>query len=70
MGPPPVPNNSSLPSSPRPPQAMMERSPSSQAQAHAPIRHPNPLTAAELHLELEKEQESIVGLLVHASNHS
>lgn len=25
-----------------------------------PIRHPRPLTAAELHLELEKEQESIV----------
>jgi hypothetical protein len=25
-----------------------------------PIRHPRPLTAAELHLEVEKEQESIV----------
>ena len=27
-----------------------------------PIRHPRPLTAAELHLELEKEQEGIVSL--------
>jgi len=27
-----------------------------------PIRHPRPLTAAELHLELEKEQESIVSI--------
>jgi hypothetical protein len=25
-----------------------------------PMRHPRPLTAAELHLELEKEQEAIV----------
>lgn len=29
-----------------------------------PIRHPRPLTAAELHLELEKEQESIVQLFL------
>ena len=27
-----------------------------------PIRHPRPLTAAELHLELEKEQEAVVRL--------
>jgi hypothetical protein len=26
----------------------------------APMRHPRPLTAAELHLELEKEQEAVV----------
>ncbi|KAK5104448.1 hypothetical protein LTS08_002337 [Lithohypha guttulata] len=71
MGPPPlpVPNNSSLPNSPRPPHAAMERSPSSQglavgsSQGQGPIRHPRPLTAAELHLELEKEQESIVNRL-------
>lgn len=25
-----------------------------------PLRHPRPLTAAELHLELEKEQEAVV----------
>src|ERR1700712_1732709 len=25
-----------------------------------PIRHPRPMTAAELHLELEKEQEAVV----------
>ncbi len=77
MPPPPVPQNSSLPNSPRPSQAalmdnsgvglgpgqwdrkhggnaMTERNPT------GPIRHPRPLTAAELHLELEKEQESIV----------
>jgi hypothetical protein len=29
-----------------------------------PIRHPRPLTAAELHLEVEKEQESIVCVAV------
>ena len=28
--------------------------------SQGPIRHPRPLTAAELHLELEKEQEGIV----------
>jgi hypothetical protein len=27
-----------------------------------PIRHPRPLTAAELHLELEKEQEAVVNI--------
>jgi hypothetical protein len=26
----------------------------------APMRHPRPLTAAELHVELEKEQEAVV----------
>lgn len=57
MGPPPLPTHSSLPSSPRPPHsAMMDNS----AALAGPIRHPRPLTAAELHLELEKEQESIV----------
>lgn len=27
-----------------------------------PLRHPRPLTASELHLELEKEQEAVVRL--------
>ena len=27
-----------------------------------PLRHPRPLTAAELHLQLEKEQEAVVSL--------
>lgn len=31
--------------------------------AGVPMRHPRPLTAAELHLELEKEQEAIVNRL-------
>ncbi|KAF2226299.1 hypothetical protein BDZ85DRAFT_315846 [Elsinoe ampelina] len=48
-----------------------------------PVRHPRPLTAAELHLELEKEQEAVVNRLTReltalraqhsasvASNHS
>jgi hypothetical protein len=26
-----------------------------------PLRHPRPLTAADLHLQLEKEQEAVVG---------
>ena len=28
-----------------------------------PLRHPRPLTAADLHLQLEKEQEAVVSLL-------
>lgn len=32
----------------------------SSADANMPMRHPRPLTAAELHLELEKEQEAVV----------
>jgi hypothetical protein len=27
-----------------------------------PLRHPRPLTAADLHLQLEKEQEAVVRL--------
>ena len=29
-----------------------------------PMRHPRPLTAAELHSELEREQEAVVGVLI------
>lgn len=35
------------------------------ADSQIPIRHPRPLTAAELHLELEKEQEAVVCFLVY-----
>ncbi|KEQ69899.1 hypothetical protein M436DRAFT_54893 [Aureobasidium namibiae CBS 147.97] len=35
----------------------------SSADANLPMRHPRPLTAAELHLELEKEQEAVVNRL-------
>ncbi|KAH0167291.1 hypothetical protein KCU67_g3945, partial [Aureobasidium melanogenum] len=35
----------------------------STADANIPMRHPRPLTAAELHLELEKEQEAVVNRL-------
>ena len=28
-----------------------------------PLRHPRPLTAADLHLQLEKEQEAVVSML-------
>lgn len=28
-----------------------------------PLRHPRPLTAADLHLQLEKEQEAVVSSL-------
>jgi hypothetical protein len=27
-----------------------------------PLRHPRPLTAADLHLQLEKEQEAVVSI--------
>jgi hypothetical protein len=36
----------------------------STADANMPMRHPRPLTAAELHLELEKEQEAVVCSLI------
>ena len=32
------------------------------ADSQIPIRHPRPMTAAELHLELEQEQEAVVCL--------
>lgn len=77
MGPPPVPQNSSLPNSPRhsnvftdnnntgvglgPGKTMVKACKRSRSYiVIGPIRHPRPLTAAELHLELEKEQEGIV----------
>ncbi|OCT50608.1 hypothetical protein CLCR_07292 [Cladophialophora carrionii] len=62
MLPPPLPQNTSLPSSPRPTQAAMMDN-TGVGIGPGPIRHPRPLTAAELHLELEKEQESIVNRL-------
>lgn len=31
-----------------------------------PIRHPRPVTVADLHLELEKEQEAVVRLKLYA----
>ncbi|KIW27265.1 uncharacterized protein PV07_07019 [Cladophialophora immunda] len=62
MLPPPLPQNNSLPSSPRPSQAAMVDN-TGVGLGPGPIRHPRPLTAAELHLELEKEQESIVNRL-------
>jgi hypothetical protein len=58
-------SSSSLPSPHFPPSAippgpiLAETSSSSPA---GPIRHPRPLTAADLHLQLEKEQEAVVRL--------
>ena len=31
-----------------------------------PLRHPRPLTAADLHLQLEKEQEAVVSIYLSA----
>lgn len=39
-------------------------SPAPMADNTLPVRHPRPLTAAELHSELEKEQEGMVRYLV------
>jgi hypothetical protein len=33
-----------------------------------PLRHPRPLTAADLHLQLEKEQEAVVSGYIRFSN--
>lgn len=68
-------------SSPEPPAHTMALQPSTDGQSTAPdasvgsgpgpLRHPRPLTASELHMELEKEQEAVVcsplrhGLMVH-----
>ena len=30
-----------------------------------PLRHPRPLTAADLHMQLEKEQEAVVSEKIH-----
>lgn len=58
MPPPPVPlsNHSQNPPSQRSPML------NSNEQVPFPIRHPRPLTAAELYQEFEKEQENVVGI--------
>lgn len=59
MGPPSVPAPGAAPTHS---QAQPHRSPviSTSEQAGMPLRHPRPLTAAELYLECEKEQEAVV----------
>ncbi|ETN40748.1 uncharacterized protein HMPREF1541_05028 [Cyphellophora europaea CBS 101466] len=54
--PPPPPRTDSLPSSPQMDNTGVGIGP-------GPIRHPRPVSAAELHLELEKEQENMVNRL-------
>lgn len=34
-----------------------------------PLRHPRPLTAADLHLQLEKEQEAVVSIRAASEQH-
>jgi hypothetical protein len=50
---------------PPPPLPIQLRSPTivSNEQIPLPIRHPRPMTAAELYLECEKEQEAVVNRL-------
>ncbi|KAF2153781.1 hypothetical protein K461DRAFT_292494 [Myriangium duriaei CBS 260.36] len=80
--------NSRRPSQVLPPHGPSPGMPHSPIFAHSdqsgmPLRHPQPMTAAELHLELEKEQEAVVNRLTRelsalraqhsasvASNHS
>ncbi|RMZ90033.1 hypothetical protein DV736_g2743, partial [Chaetothyriales sp. CBS 134916] len=62
MLPPAVPRNDSLPNSPRHTStAPIDNT--GVGVGPGPLRHPRPLTAADLHLEVEKEQESIVNRL-------
>jgi hypothetical protein len=67
MGPPPLPLAS--PGGTQHTQAFPPLSPNlsghvpSADSAGTPMRHPRPMTAAELHLELEKEQEAVVNRL-------
>ncbi|KAF2425305.1 hypothetical protein EJ08DRAFT_652105 [Tothia fuscella] len=69
MNPPPLPLASPsgvLPTSvqnmPFPPLSPTITAESTGSGSGLPIRHPRPMTAAELHLELEKEQEAVVFL--------
>ncbi|KAL1975798.1 hypothetical protein VTN31DRAFT_4190 [Thermomyces dupontii] len=60
MGPPPMPNSflstGSVPPADMPAGGTIDHGP-------GPIRHPRPMTAADLHLLLEKEQEAVVNRL-------
>ncbi|PGG96540.1 hypothetical protein GX51_07773 [Blastomyces parvus] len=56
MGPPPVPH---IPTSP----GLAAGDNAGVGMGPGPIRHPRPLTVADLHLELEKEQEAVVNRL-------
>ncbi|KAK5008134.1 hypothetical protein LTR60_005533, partial [Cryomyces antarcticus] len=70
MGPPPLPLASpggNVPTSTHhsyqsvlPPPRRLSMSNTDESNMGVPLRHPRPLTAAELHLELEKEQEAVV----------
>ncbi|KAH8887637.1 hypothetical protein GQ53DRAFT_286984 [Thozetella sp. PMI_491] len=58
--------SSSLPSPHFPPASTMPGAPLTDTaviSGPGPIRHPRPMTAAELHLQLEKEQEAVVNRL-------
>ncbi|TKX26354.1 hypothetical protein C1H76_1316 [Elsinoe australis] len=62
---PPSTSNSRRPSQVMAASPAMHQSPVFAHTEHAgmPLRHPRPMTAAELHLELEKEQEAVVNRL-------
>ncbi|KAK5680496.1 hypothetical protein LTS10_007426 [Elasticomyces elasticus] len=64
MGPPAPPTNAAAPTTPHTTQ-QTHRSPASMGYEGSvvPLRHPRPLTAAELYLECEKEQEAVVNRL-------
>ncbi|MCJ1398930.1 hypothetical protein MMC11_002131 [Xylographa trunciseda] len=68
MGPPPAPaasareSSNMQPSSPDQPSNTMADN-TGVGSGPGPLRHPRPLTAADLHLELEKEQEAVVNRL-------
>ncbi|EME41420.1 hypothetical protein DOTSEDRAFT_73739 [Dothistroma septosporum NZE10] len=58
MGPPGQPASATLPPTP-----LQPRTPNMSNNDQVPMRHPRPLTAAELYLECEKEQEAVVNRL-------
>jgi hypothetical protein len=60
MGPPTVPASAAAPPHTNSDRVPMPHRVSSSHEHDGPLRHPRPLTAAELYAECEKEQEAVV----------
>lgn len=59
---------SQVPPHPQAPHQPISTDPNSAVTGPGPVRHPRPLTAAELHAQLEKEQEAVVCVPIIANS--